>query len=148
MSTTVFLIAELPIGLTQLADEARAEGFQMLARLIETFQSGENTFTRLGEALFGAERSGQLVGVGGLNIDPYFADVDVGRIRHLYVHPEARKCGVGRAIVAAIESRSIGRFHRLQLFTPTDTASRFYEALGYLPVSGVRKVSHAKDMIS
>ena len=49
-------------------------------------------------------------------------------------------------ITAAIEAHAAGRFARLQLFTPTEAASKFYEALGYLVVSGVEKVSHAKDL--
>ena len=148
MSTSVFHLAELPAGLPRLVEEANAEDFFMLDRLTDNFRSGKNTFSRSGEALFGAERSGELVGVGGLNIDPYFDDAGVGRIRHLYVHPVARNNGVGRMIVNAIEAYATGRFVRLQLFTPTEAASRFYETLGYLAVSGVGKVSHAKELVA
>ena len=118
----------------------------MLDRLNDNYQSGANAFNRSGEALFGLERMGQLVGVVGLNIDPYFNDSDIGRVRHLYVHPAFRRSGVGRVITEAIEAHATGRFTRLQLFTSADAAARFYEALGYSVVSGVEKVSHAKEL--
>jgi GNAT superfamily N-acetyltransferase len=146
MSTSVFRVSELPDGLTGLAEVAHAEGFSMLDRLIDNFRSGENRFDRSGEALFGAEQSGKLVGIGGLNVDPYFNDAGLGRVRHLYVHPAARKSGVGRMITEAIEAHAAGRFTKLQLFTPTEAAAKFYEVLGYAVVSGVEKVSHAKAL--
>jgi GNAT superfamily N-acetyltransferase len=116
----------------------------MLDRLIENFRSGANDFARAGEALFGAYCAQQLVGVGGLNIDPYFEHETLGRVRHLFVHPSARGAGIGRALVEAIEARARGCFQRLQLFTPDQLAACFYEALGHEAVDGVTKVSHWK----
>ena len=51
----------------------------------EEWRTGTNRFDRPDEALFGAWAKGQLVGVCGLNIDPYRGDDRVGRVRHLYV---------------------------------------------------------------
>jgi GNAT superfamily N-acetyltransferase len=130
----------------QLCDAARAEGFRMLHRLVTGFESGDNEFTHPGEGLFGATRDGMLVGIAGLNVDPYFEEPGVGRVRHLYVHPAHRRGGVGRKLTAAIERAARGHFERLQLFTPAESASRFYEALGFEPVSGIEKVSHAKAL--
>ena len=76
-----------------------------------------------GEALFGATRDGMLVGIAGLNVDPYFEEPGVGRVRHLYVHPAHRRGGVGRKLTAAIERAARGHFERLQLFTPTESAA-------------------------
>ena len=148
MSASVTRLTALPAGVAALAEVAHAEGFFMLDKLVAKFRSGDNAFDRPGEALFGAEQSGELVGIGGLNIDPYFSDSQLGRVRHLYVHPAARKAGIGRLITEAIENHAVGRFARLQLFTPTEAASAFYEALGYVAVSEVEKVSHAKVLNS
>ena len=144
MYLSVTRLTELPEGVAALAEVAHAVGFFMLDKLIANFRSGDNAFDRPGETLFGAEQSGEFVGIGGLNVDPYFNDSQLGRVRHLYVHPSARKTGVGRMITEAIEAHAAGRFDKLQLFTPTEDASEFYEALGCLVVSGVEKVSHAK----
>ena len=37
-----------------------------------------------------------MVGIGGLNIDPYLALPDVGRVRHLYVLRKCRGRGAGK----------------------------------------------------
>jgi len=148
MSLEIIRLNGLSSGVQSLSEAARAEGFTMLERLISNFRSGNNTFSRPGEILFGVEQLGVLIGIGGLNIDPYFKESRVGRIRHLYVHPSTRKIGVGRMITKAIEVHAVGRFDKLQLFTPTRAASEFYEALGYVGVSGVEKVSHVKVLDS
>jgi len=120
----------------------------MVKKLIEKYRSGENDFTSPGEALFGAFKSGVLVGVGGLNIDPYFNEANLGRVRHLYVVPSARNLGVGRAIVSRIEQHAQEYFIRLQLQSPTEAASAFYRSLGYAGVAGVHKVTHEKHLSS
>jgi GNAT superfamily N-acetyltransferase len=86
----------------------------------------------------------QVVAVGGLNIDPYYDSPSVGRIRHLYVHPDFRRRGVGARLMAIIEEHGGTFFGSLQLFTASTIAARFYEALDYLPVRGRWKVSHEK----
>ncbi len=148
MSFKISLLSELPPELTTLCDMARGEGFGMLDRLVTGFKTEANTFTRRGEALFGAAQDGKLVGIGGLNIDPYFDEPDVGRLRHLYVHPDYRCIGVGRRLNAEIERAAKGYFGKLQLFTSSKSASHFYEALGFKPVIGVKKVSHFKLLCS
>ena len=127
-----------------LGETARSEGFRMVDTLVKRFHSGANRFDRPGEALFGVKQAGRLVGIGGLNIDPYFGRVRTGRVRHVYVHPDFRGGGMGRHIVRSIEQKAGGTFDRLELFTPNEDASRFYEALGYRRVSGILKVSHTK----
>ena len=44
---------------------------------------------RIGAAMVLSE--GRLVGVCGLNVDPYLDDPSVGRVRHLYVLVAARR---------------------------------------------------------
>ena len=134
----------LPSGLGQLAGIAAAEGFGMVDRLIEDHRDGSNTFSKRGESLWVSEQDARILAVGGINVDPYFDLPSLGRIRHLYVHPEFRRRGIGRQLIQVIEGSGSEYFETFQLFTAGVAASRFYEALGYAPINGQWKVSHAK----
>ncbi len=140
----VALAATLPNELTYLARTAQLEGFTMVERLIENYHAGKNRFDRRGEALFLVHDGSQLIGAGGVNIDPYFADDELGRVRHLYIEPESRRRGIGRMLMQHIEQHASSYFKQLQLFTPTVAAAIFYEHLGYMPVSHLPRVSHVK----
>lgn len=70
-----------------------------------------------------AERDGVLCGVGMLGTD--------GVIYLCYVHPAHVRCGVGRALVAAMEDHARSRGLLEICLEATTTASGFYEALGY-----------------
>jgi len=113
-----------------LADSERA-GSRIVRRLVDEWRSGVNRFDRPGEALFGAWVDGQLIGVCGLNIDPYAADDRVGRVRHLYVSSARRGHGVGRRLVAHVVRAARGRFDVLYLRTNSPAAARLYESAGF-----------------
>src|SRR5262249_59376868 len=113
-----------------LADSERA-GSRIVRRLVDDWRSGVNRFDRPGEALFGAWVDGQLIGVCGLNIDPYSADDHVGRVRHLYVSSARRGHGVGRQLVAQVVRAARGRFDLLCLRTNNPAAARLYESVGF-----------------
>jgi GNAT superfamily N-acetyltransferase len=72
-----------------------------------------------------------LVGLCGRNIDPYLSDPKIGRVRHLYVARDARRCGVGRLLVGAIIRGARGHFRLLTLRTDDPQAAAFYRALGF-----------------
>ena len=97
-------------------------------------------------AKFGAFFSGQLIGVGGLNIDPYEPGPGLGRVRRMFIDPAHRGRGIGRALIGAIEAHAAQHFVQLQLFTDSVDAARFYETLGYRPIAGRDKVSHVKQI--
>lgn len=124
-----------------LREKSLAEGFSMLRRLQDHWHDGSNTFSKLGEALFGAFEGRSLVGVGGLNVDPYLAAGASGRVRHVYVDPRFRRHGVGRLLVEAIVARARPEFAVLNLRAP-DAAHAFYEALGFKPVEGDQFATH------
>jgi GNAT superfamily N-acetyltransferase len=117
-----------------LIGESGREGFGFLERLHAEFLDGSNRFDALGEALLGAWRAEHLVGIAGLNRDPYVSDPRVGRLRHLYVRRPERERGIGRALVAALLADAARHFDLIRLRTDTVAAARFYEALGFVPI--------------
>jgi len=141
---TVSQIKILPDDLPELATKARNEGFRFLDRLAQEFADGKNTFAKTGEALFEVRDEGRLVGVGGLNIDPYGGDCTAGRVRRLYVDPDHRGNGIGKILMGAIEDVARDSFSELRLLTDTTIGARFYDRLGYRSVSGHEHVSHIK----
>ena len=116
-----------------LIEASRAEGFYFTARLQRELNRGD--FTEPGAALYGCATD-ELVGVGGFTSDPYpDAEPEVGRLRHLYVSPQYRRQGVGQKLVTAIVAEAKRHYRVLRLRTTTREAARFYEALGFSPVS-------------
>ena len=102
-----------PESLAALITESERHGLRFVRRLADEWASGVNRFDRPGEALFVARDGECVVGVGGLNIDPYAADRKVGRVRHLYVLTSHRRRGVGERITAEIIVGARGRFEIL-----------------------------------
>jgi GNAT superfamily N-acetyltransferase len=115
----------------ELLADSEAAGSRIVRRLVDDWTAGANRFDRPGEALFGASMAGRLVGVCGLNIDPYAANPRVGRVRHLYVLTACRRHGVGRQLVVRVIELATGRFDSLGLRTNDLEAARLYEAAGF-----------------
>jgi len=89
---------------------------------------------------------GRLVGVCGLNIDPYTSDRSVGRIRRLYVREEFRNIGVGRQLVQAVIATAQSRFDSLRVRTENPEAASFYERLGFRRRVGVPDCTHTLEL--
>lgn len=117
--------------LAPLLLESEAQGFRLLRRLKDDFESGANRFEKTGELLLGAFEGGQLVGVGGLNVDPFAGDARVGRIRRVYVLSEFRGRGFGRALMTELMAKAKGNFSKLRLRTREEPARKLYESLGF-----------------
>jgi len=133
---------ELPVDLGSLLEESLREGFRFLQRLSEEWHSGSNRFSEPGEALFVARHRGMLVGICGLNRDPYASDPATGRLRRLYVAPAFRGRGVGRALVHSILSCAPSRFAVLRVRTDSPDADLFYRALGFSPLESSDEATH------
>lgn len=142
----VVRVSELPAGIKALAKTAEREGFAHVARLVDDFAAGENRFTQPGEALFVYYAGTQLVGVGGVNQDPYDRRPYAGRIRRVYVHPDYRRQRVASALMAALEQHAREYFESLNLFTTSPEADRFYRQLGYSRQYNAHKISHTKAL--
>ena len=131
-------------GFEALVEESEAEGVFPLGRLVREWGTGENRFDRPGEALFAAvDDNGRLLGVCGLNRDPYLDDPDVGRVRHLYVARAGRGRGVGGRLVRAVIEAARGRFTRLRLRTDCSIAAGFYRSLGFERLTDDPTATHA-----
>ncbi len=122
-------------GLQPLLADSLADTQSMVRRLWKEWKNGGNRFALPGEALFGAFAGEALVGVCGLNRDPYGGRPDTGRLRHLYVHREHRRGGVGRVLVRAIFEAAQPHFALLELRTISPEAAAFYRHLGFAEVN-------------
>jgi len=134
-----------PDAVSLLLEESEMEGFRFVRRLVNEYASGANQFDAPGEALLGAY-SLDLIGVCGLNRDPYLDDPSVGRVRRLYVSPRCRHRGVGRSLVGAV-IREAGRQYRvLVLRSDAPEACAFYRALGFSAGPRLEHATHYLDL--
>jgi GNAT superfamily N-acetyltransferase len=118
-------------SINHLAEESLSQGFWFVERLIRDYSSGLNCFDQFGEMLLTASVQGAIVGIGGLNRDPYVNDPKVGRLRHLYVESAWRRQGVGRSLVTQLISEANQHYQLLTLRTDTPAADEFYQKLGF-----------------
>lgn len=135
-----------PVCLSDLLRDSRSSGFRAVQRLIDEWTSGVNQFGRSGEALFIARWHDRIVGVCGLNIDPYATITPTGRVRRLYVLQAYRRQGIGRALVKQVIAEACLSFDRLHVRTDSLIADRFYRSLGFTPCSDNRDATHSLDL--
>jgi GNAT superfamily N-acetyltransferase len=146
MDVTVERLKDLPAdALAPLLAESEWTGRRFVRRLSDEWAAGANRFDRPGEALFAAWAAGRLVGVCGLNVDPYAADRRVGRLRRLYVLAEFRRLGVGRRLVQAVVAAARGNFAVLRLRAEGPEAAAFFARLGLRRV-GAADCTHAVEL--
>jgi GNAT superfamily N-acetyltransferase len=129
-----------------LVGESEQAGLGFVRRLAEEWASGRNRFDRPGEAFFAATLGGRMVGVCGLNIDPYTSAPKVGRVRHLYVRLEYRHLGVGRQLVGEIIRVARDSFEHLRLRTSNPAAARLYERMGFRRCDGAADCTHVMEL--
>ncbi|WP_375451566.1 GNAT family N-acetyltransferase [uncultured Devosia sp.] len=142
--TIIPLTPDTPTFPTLLA-QSLAEGHRMLARFEQNWRSGANRFDRPGELVLGAIAHGTLLGMCGRNIDPYDATPGAGRVRHLYVTPQARRLGLGRLLIETICADAATHFEYLNTNAPPD-AFGFYERLGFSSLPGIAHVTHRRRL--
>jgi ribosomal protein S18 acetylase RimI-like enzyme len=85
-------------------------------------------------AVFGAFRSGELVGIAGFAIREGAKEAHKGLLWGMYVRPDARKSGVGRRLVEAIIDFAREHVELIQLSVVSDNepARRLYARLGFV----------------
>ncbi|TDL77837.1 GNAT family N-acetyltransferase [Peribacillus frigoritolerans] len=129
-----------------LLDESKREGFRFLERLAADYQSGDNTFNKPGEMLLGAFHNETLIGIGGINQDPYSQNEKAGRIRRFYVSKEHRRQGVGELILRALLEEAEDFFDVAVLRTDTQEASLFYKQAGFIEKNRFENSTHYLDL--
>ena len=132
--------------LAALLAESEQSGARIVRRLVDEWASGANRFDRSGEAVFGAWVDRRLVGVCGLNVDPYAGNERVGRVRHLYVMSPFRRNGVGRQLVVRVIQAAHGPFDDLRLRTNDRGAARLYESVGFRSCIGAADHTHVVSL--
>lgn len=129
MLQIVRVIDELPEGFETLLAEARSEGVRNMSLLAEEWASGKQRFDAEGAALFAAFVGGELAGVGGVSAE---SSEPAMRMRRLYVRPQFRRSGVGRALAGAMMQQG---FEGAGVLTAnaraSDAAGPFWEAMGF-----------------
>ncbi|MBD2058179.1 GNAT family N-acetyltransferase [Oculatella sp. FACHB-28] len=124
-------VLDLPVQeLAEMLAESKTAGFRAIDRLINEWRAGVNRFDRPGEALFLAKQGNHIIGICGLNHDPYANSTRIGRIRRLYVMQSDRRQGVGRSLVHHVIQAALS-FDWLHVRTTSPIAGQFYQSLGF-----------------
>lgn len=128
---TVAILVALGPAAEPICADAERQGIAFVRRLFEEWASGTNRFDRPGETILGAWHGDRLVGVGGLNRDPYAADAEIGRLRHVYVLSSHRRLGIGALLVGRLLRAAAGHFRVVRLRAASAESAAFYRALGF-----------------
>jgi len=124
---------------------SKAEGQQMLSRLLQDWRSGANRFDRPGESLWGLQNEqGQWVAVGGLNLEPAPGRCGAARMRRFYVHPDYRGLGCARRLFAAVLTTAQGQFERLHVNTQSAASAAFWSRQGFAAVGESAAYTHVR----
>ncbi|KAA2237313.1 GNAT family N-acetyltransferase [Salinarimonas soli] len=122
-------------GFDRLRREAAREGFRFFDRLVAEWTADPGRFRQPGDLVVGALDAGTLLGVCCLEQDrSREGDPAIARLRHLYVLPQARRRGIGAALVRHVIDDARGRYRVLRLRTDTEAAAAFYVRLGFASV--------------
>ena len=130
---------ELPRDFPMLQAAAWAEGHLLLDRLVKEWEDGDLRFYRPEEKLVVARIDGNIVGIGGISLDPL--KPPSLRMRRFYVAPEARRHGVAKKIVEAVLT-DLPPERTVYVNAGIRTAFPFWEAVGFTKVLE-DKVTHS-----
>ena len=136
-------VYDLPEDILELSRAAAEEDFKPIRWLIDEWDNESNRFSLPGEALYEVRAGKRLVGICGLNRDPFRKGEKLGRLRRLYIHPEFRRKGIGRQLVMKATGDATNEFEAIRLMTLDDESAKFFEAVGFHRVEGEERVSHS-----
>jgi N-acetylglutamate synthase-like GNAT family acetyltransferase len=126
----------------ELVPASIQEGFEPMRWLQEHWRKSTNRFAEKGEAFYVARSEGRLVGVCGVNRDPYARGDSICRLRRLYVLPEIRRMGVGRLLVERAIEDAGNHFTAMRLRTLDEQSALFFEAIGFARVEDQDEATH------
>ena len=125
--TKEFFLAELDV----IIEDSKNQNILFVQRFFDNWVSKINCFDRKGEILLTAKDSDRIIGLCGLNIDPYCSTPKLGRVRHLYVLSLYRKQGIGTRLIEQIIHQAKPHFTVLNLRTYNPQADKFYLNRGF-----------------
>ncbi len=117
--------------LKPLLEDSRNQDIVFVDLLVNEWIAKINCFNQEGEVLLLAKDDGKIVGLCGLNIDPYYHVSGLGRVRHLYVLSTKRRQGIGSQLIQHIIQQAKSHFDLLNLRTNNAEADKFYLAQGF-----------------
>ena len=123
---------------SHLVQESEEEGFNFLIRLINEYKNKINVFNKTGECLYGVFQGDMLIGVGGLNEDPYTKDNKIGRLRRFYISRDYRRIGLGNLLLNQLLCHAEKYFEVIVLHTDTKQGDVFYTANGFVKGDYIR----------
>ncbi|MDA2516308.1 GNAT family N-acetyltransferase [Bacillus cereus] len=129
---------------SHLVQDSEEEGFNFLIRLINEYKNEINTFNKTGECLYGIFRGDMLIGVGGLNEDPYTKDNKIGRLRRFYISKDFRRIGLGNLLLNQLLCHAEKYFEVIVLHADTKQGDAFYTANGFVKEGLYKGSSHYK----
>ncbi len=113
---------------------------ELAAALREAVEAGELE-------VLAARAEGRVVGVAALAYRLSISAAGLfASIEDLYVRPDERRRGVGRALLEAVEKRCASRGVSYVEAQVEDEGAAFYSALGYEPEPGVRVFSRSFNL--
>ncbi|MDA1653693.1 GNAT family N-acetyltransferase [Bacillus cereus group sp. TH150LC] len=130
-----------------LVQESKDEGFYFLIKLISEYENKINTFNKTGECLYGIFHGEKLIGIGGLNEDPYTENNKIGRLRRFYITKDYRRIGLGNLwnlLLKRLLYHAEKYFKVVVLHTDTKQGDAFYIANGFVKGELFKRSSHYK----
>ncbi|PEC22318.1 GNAT family N-acetyltransferase [Bacillus cereus] len=134
----------LKYEINHLVQESKEEGFNFLTKLVNEYETEINTFNKTGECLYGIFQEEMLIGIGGLNKDPYTEDNKIGRLRRFYISKDYRRIGLGKLLLNRLLSHAEKYFQIVVLHTDTKQGDMFYTANGFVKGEICKGSSHYK----
>lgn len=126
----------------QLITESTHQGYRFVKRLKDEYEQGINRFDLSGESLFVVISETKVIGIGGLNHDPYLNREGYGRVRHVYVLKSYRGRGIGKAILKTIIDEAKHHFRVLTLNTNNEVADVMYCKEGFIKSDQYEYATH------
>ncbi|MGE7887036.1 GNAT family N-acetyltransferase [Bacillus cereus] len=129
---------------SHLVQDSKEEGFNFIIKLINEYKNKINVFNKTGECLYGIFQEDTLIGVGGLNEDPYTEDNKIGRSRRFYISRDYRRIGLGNVLLNQLLCHAEKYFEVIVLHTDTKQGNAFYTANGFVKGGLYKGSSHYK----
>jgi len=146
MNIRIEKVDQLPFpGFSNLLTESLTEGYNFVQRLTHEWESGKNRFAQKSEGLYKISMKEQVVGIGGINRDPYSEPNYFGRLRRFYIMSAYRGQGIGGVLLKEILRRHENKFDAIVLRTDNEMAGLFYEKHGFVAVQGQPNYTHMKE---